>query len=280
MIIKTNEILAPYTTFKIGGKTPKMFIPESKEELIGLIEEFRKQNKEYYLLGNGSNILINDQGIGREIINNRQSCKFINFKEGGIVEVGSSFKLGEFIRLCVNNNLKVFTKLITIPGTIGGAVYMNAGRSKVSISDYLLSVEVFNGKEIKSLKKEDCHFSHRYSVFHEYKNWIVLSTKYKFDYQSKEEGIKKMSEEINFKKDLSYFKYPSAGSVFKDKHDFIMRILKGFKIGDAQYSKSDDNSILNLGKAKFKDVVKLINLAKFLHFITFQKCALEIEIWQ
>lgn len=280
MITKSNEILAPHTTFKIGGPTPVMYIPESEEELINLIKEFKQGNKKYYILGNGSNILVNDQIIEREVINNRRALDFVNFKGDGLVEVGSSMVLAKFIKLCVNNNLKAFTELITIPGTIGGAIYMNAGRKRVCISDCLLSVRVFDGKEIRELKKEDCQFSHRYSIFHKQKDWIILSAQYKFDYQPKEEGIKQMSKEINLAKGYSYFNYPSAGSIFKEKNDFIMRLLKGLKIGNAQYSKSDANAILNLGGAKFEDVMRLINIAKFLHFITFQKCQLEIEIWQ
>lgn len=280
MIVKPNEILAPYTTFKIGGKTPAMFIPETSNELIDLVKKFKKENKKYYLLGNGSNILIDDRGINRVVINNRQSCSFIDFQKGGIAQVGSSVGLGEFIRACVNNNLKVFTKLITIPGTMGGAIYMNAGRNRESISDYLLSVEIFDGKEIKKLKKEDCKFSHRHSIFHEHKDWIILNAEYKFAYQSKEKGFEEMSKEMSLVKDFSYFKYPSAGSIFKDKNDFIMRMVKGLKMGNAEYSKTDDNSILNLSNAKLKDVTRLINLVKFFHFISFQKCALEIEIWK
>lgn len=280
MIVKPNEKLAPYTTFKIGGATPNMHIPETSQELISLVKDFKEKNKKYYILANGSNILINDQGIKTDVINTRKACSFIDFNDQSIIEVGSSVKLAEFIRICIDNDLKIFTKLITIPGTVGGALYMNAGRNKEEISNNLLSVKIFDGKQIKELNKEDCRFSHRYSVFHKHKDWVILSARYNFRHQSKEQGLGQISEELQLAKRFSYFKYPSTGSIFKNKHDFIMKILKGVKIGNAGYSKTDDNSILNLGNAKFKDIVILINLAKFLHFITFQKCTLEIEIWK
>jgi UDP-N-acetylmuramate dehydrogenase len=281
MILKKNEKLAPYTSFKIGGRTPLMFIPESQKDMLDLLKRFRETGEKYYVLGNGSNILINDKGIDRVVVNNKQSCDFINFQKNGIVEVGSSFDMREFIRLCVDEKLKVFTDLITIPASIGGAVYMNAGRggNKVCVSDFLLSVKFFDGERIRELKKDDCLFSYRYSIFHQHQDWLILSAKFQFDYQAREAGAKKMLERINLVKERSYFKHHSAGSIFKKRNHLIMKIVKGLKIGNAGYSKFDENVILNFGSATFKDVSRLINLVKFLHFIFFKKCKLEIKIW-
>jgi UDP-N-acetylmuramate dehydrogenase len=281
MILKKNEKLAPYTSFRIGGTTPLMFIPESQEEFIGLLKEFKARGKKYYILGNGSNILIDDRGVERIVINNRKSCDFITFQKNGIVEVGSSFDIRKFIRLCVDEKLKVFTDLITIPASMGGAVYMNAGMggNKVCVSDFLLSVKIFDGVQVKELKKNDCLFSYRQSIFHQHQDWLILSAKFQFDYQDKKTGMKKILERIMSVKGRSYFKYHSAGSIFKKENHLIIKMVKGLKIGGAGYSKSDENIILNFGNAKFKDVLRLINLVKCLHFIFLKKCKLEIEIW-
>jgi len=255
MIIKKNELLAPYTSFKIGGRTPKMYIPQNQRELIDLIKELNKNKEDYYILGNGTNILINDKGTKKSIINIREACNFIHFLEGGVVEVGSSFDLRKFIRSCVARNLKAPTQLVSIPATIGGAIYMNAGRGdkKISISENLLDVEIFDTKKTKILTKDECDFNYRYSIFHRKKNWVILRR--------------------------TYFKHPSAGSIFKCFNFKIMKILKGLRVGDAAFSKKDLNVILNLGNAKYYQVKILINLARALHFLLFKKCELEIEIW-
>jgi len=281
MIIKKNELLAPYTSFKIGGRTPKMYIPQNQRELIDLIKELNKNKEDYYILGNGTNILINDKGTKKSIINIREACNFIHFLEGGVVEVGSSFDLRKFIRSCVARNLKAPTQLVSIPATIGGAIYMNAGRGdkKISISENLLDVEIFDTKKTKILTKDECDFNYRYSIFHRKKNWVILRARFKFNFQEKNIGIKEINETLKAVRDRTYFKHPSAGSIFKCFNFKIMKILKGLRVGDAAFSKKDLNVILNLGNAKYYQVKILINLARALHFLLFKKCELEIEIW-
>lgn len=281
MIIKENEILSPYTSFKIGGSTPKMFIPESVEELIGVIKKLNLENKNYYILGNGTNILINGNGVKEYIVNNRKACDFINFFDNGEVEAGSSCNTRRFIKMCVEKNLAAFTDLISIPGSIGGAICMNAGKGggKVSVSDNIVDVKFFDGDNIKTINKDNCRFGYRYSIFQKKKDWIIISAKFKFGSGSREIGEKRIYKRMEEVKNKTYFKFNSAGSIFKNYNYRIMALLKGLKIGGAQYSGDDLNSILNLGKATFKDVIRLINIAKFLHFIFFKKSKLEIKIW-
>jgi UDP-N-acetylmuramate dehydrogenase len=199
MLIKENEHLERYVTFRIGGYTSKMYIPESEEELIEVVTNFNNRREKYYLLGNGSNVLITDKMLSRKVILNTKSCNYINFKENGIVEVGASVDIRKLIKQGLEKNLEIPVALYTIPATMGGAIFQNASRGsfKVSISDNLLSVKYFDGEKICTFTKEECKFKWRYSIFHEHRNWVILGATFQFNKQSKEIGEKKLKESLD-----------------------------------------------------------------------------------
>ena len=282
MLIKENEKLAPYVTFKIGGSTPKMLVPENEEELIEAVKDYQRRGEKYYLLGNGSNLLITDKVLSRNVILNTKACNYIKFEESGIIEVGASVDIRKLISVLIEHNRESPVALQTIPATIGGAIFQNASRNsfKVSISDNLLSVRYFDGKTIRSLPKEKCHFSWRYSIFQECQHWTILSAIFQFAEQPKEIGKYKRKESLKAAANRSYIKKNSAGSIFKTKSLKVLNYLKGLRFGDAEFSPITLNTIHNLGKAKFKDVERLILVAKLAHWICGKKAKLEIEIWK
>ena len=274
-----DEPLSKHTTFRIGGPAEVLSIPESEEELIREIKHVQGRDIDYKILGRGSNLLISDSGINGVVIKNTSACTNIE-REGNLVSVGSSVSLQKFIKFCVNNNLEGKEYLFSVPATVGGAIYMNAGRGKkhnLSISDNLISVKIFDGTKVRRLKKEQCDFGFRQSVFHRHDDWIILEGEFELDDQPKEIGERKIKERKEKVKDWFIYKYPSAGSVFKRRSFLAKRLLNRIKIGDA---KLEGNFICNLGTASFNDVLWLINLSKMLSYLTFKKPELEIEIWE
>jgi len=278
MIIKELEDLKKYSSFRIGGLARKMFIPENINELISLTSKFGWRG--YHLIGNGTNVLFTDGIVDKPIINLKKIATNISVDHDGI-EVGASFDLRKFISYCVENELNVPVHLATIPGSIGGAIYMNAARGggKGQISDGIISVKCLRNGKIVTLNKNDCLFGYRDSVFHK-NNDIILSARFKYQKISRELAQKHLKDALVVLKEKDYFKYPSAGSVFKKYNHAIMRLLKGLRIGNAKYSSKDINSIINLGNAKFIHVMTLINIARVLHLLLLQKCRLEIIIFK
>lgn len=276
---KYDEALSNHTTFNIGGPAKILSIPESQEELISEIRRCQKEGINFRILGNGSNILVDDEGVNDVVIKNTKACTTLE-RNGNEVYVGASVFLLKFVEFCVNNNLEGMEYLYSVPGTIGGAIYMNAGRGKkhnLSISNNLISVKIFDGKKIKELKQEDCRFTYRGSIFHENNNWIILGAKFKLEDQPKEIGEKKIRERKNKVNNWSIYEHPSAGSVFKKTSSLALHFLSGLRIGDA---KLKGKQIVNLGNATYKDVLWLIKISKFFSYLAFKKTELEIEIWE
>jgi len=252
--IKKNVLLKNFTTFRIGGKTRYFFVAKTKEDLIKAIVAAKKVKLPFFILGGGSNVLVSDGG----------------FK-------GLVIKYGQPLSSYISKGLEWAAG---IPGTIQGAIYGNAGAFGKSMKDVVREVEVFDVKtgKIKTLKNKDCRFSYRNSIFKKNKNLIILSVKIK----TKKVNAGKIKQYLDYKKQNHPWNYPSAGSVFKnpdvglgdeDKSSSstfapsAARLieacgLKGKRIGKAEISKKHANFIVNLGGAKEKDVVKLINLAK------------------
>lgn len=274
---RIEEPLAKHTTFNIGGKA-EIVLPESEEELIHILRKCKKTNRKYRILGNGSNILISDDGLDELIIKITECCKEISVN-GNKVRVGASVKLQKLINILVDNELGGIEYLYSVPGTVGGAIYMNAGRGKkynLAISDHLKSVKIYDGGKIVQIQKNKLNFDYRHSIFHEKKGWIILSAEFEFTPQKKEIGQKKIQERMNHvKKNLR--SKPNAGSIFRRSPKISLR---GLRIGDAKYVSK--NRICNMGDASFSDVYRLIKINKLIHqLIPFVKNPeLEIQIWK
>lgn len=279
-IKKESEPLSKHTTFKIGGTAKTFLIHLDQVALIEIIKTCKKNNKEFFLLGNGSNLLIRENVREIVFIKNTNSCLELEIK-GNNVKVGSSVSLQKFISFCIDNNLYGNEYLYSVPGTIGGAIYMNAGegigiKNHKNISDYLNQIEIFDGQNIKTLKKEECCFEHRYSIFHEKKEWIILSAIFQLPYQNRKEGKDKIKERLDLVKKWDT-KYPNAGSIFKDFKNF--EGIKGYQIGNAKFSEINNNWIINIGNANFSEVWKLIKYAsKIMSDNGLKNPRLEIEI--
>lgn len=274
--IKKNVRLAPYTTFKIGGEAKYFFVAKNKEDLIETIRAAKKFKSPLFILGGGSNILVADEGFGGLVI------KIKNLKskiKGNNIFVEAGTPLSKIVNVALKNNLTGLEWAVGIPGTIGGAIYGNAGAFGKSISDAVREVEVYDIKNEKAkiLKKQDCQFAYRDSIFKKNdlradlrskKNLIILSAKIQLQKDDKKEIKRRIKEFLEYRKENQPLNFPSAGSIFKNPQsvsagELIKKCgLKGKKIRKAQISKKHANFILNLGGASAGDVKKLIEFTK------------------
>jgi len=267
MKFQRNISLAKYTTFRIGGQAKYFFIAKTKKDLILAIQEAKRKKLPFFILGNGSNVLISDKGFDGLVIK-IQNSKFKIQNSKIIAEAG--VYLGKLVNESAVKGLSGLEWAIGIPGTVGGAVYGNAGAFKKSMGDVVEEVELYDTKnqEFKILKNKNCKFDYRDSIFKHNKNLIIVSATIKLKKSNKKETKKKIKEYLNYKRKTQPLSFHSAGSIFKNSKNFsaaelIERCnLKGKKIGKAKISEKHANFIINLGGAKAKDVIKLINLIK------------------
>jgi len=227
----------------------------------------KKSNLPFFILGGGSNILVSDKGYNGLVIKiKNQKSKIKNNRI--LAEAGLA--LNRLVELSLKNNLTGMEWAVGIPGTIGGAIYGNAGAFKKSMKDLIKEVEVFDTKDekIKIFKNKDCKFGYRDSIFKKKKNLIILSASLQLKKGKKMKIKEKIKRYLNYRKETQPLNFPSAGSIFKNPKNFYAGFLiekcglKGKRIGNAKISEKHANFIVNLGNGKAKDVKKLIKLIK------------------
>lgn len=273
----SKEPLGPHTWFKIGGPA-ELIEPTSKEKFVSAIEWCIEQGRPYRILGNGSNVLVSDNGIDDVVIKNTSACTDLEV-DGNTVIAGSSVLLPQFIRFFVEQGLGGVEYLYSVPGTIGGAIFMNAGRGKKynkTISDYLVSVEVHDGERVRDVSVGELDFEHRYSTFQDKPNWVILSATFELPSQDKEIGREKIQERMGYIKTRDR-STPNAGSVFKNGTSLPMRLLSFGGAGFVQ-----DNRIGNVDDASSSDIERLIWITEVLHkyIPTLEERDLEIRVWK
>ena len=269
--LRRNVPLADYTTLKIGGPAQYFFAAKTKQDLVKAIKTAKKIKLPFFILGGGSNLLIADEGYNGLIIK-IQNAKFKMQNENSrfkiICEAGTPLPL--LASKVVKNNLSGLEWSVGIPGTIGGAIYGNAGAFGGSMAEVVKSVEVFDIKDLrfKTYDSRDCKFGYRDSIFKKNKNLIILSAILELKRDDKREIENKVKRNLERRKKSQPLGFPTAGSVFKNPSgvsagELIEKCgLKGKRIGNAQISKKHANFIVNLGNARAKEVISLINLIK------------------
>lgn len=265
--IKTNIPLKKYTTFKIGGPARYFYITKTKKDLIKAILVAKKFKLPFFILGKGGNLLVSDKGYNGIVIKIQNTKYEIQNKK---IKSEAGVMLGKLINAATEVGLSGLEWAIGIPGTIGGAIYGNAGAFGKSIGDLVKEVEVFDLKEekIKIFKKKNCHFDYRESIFKKNKNLIILSAIFQLKKRNKKEIREKIKKYLNYRRETQPLELPSAGSIFKNPQGFSAGKLiekcglKGKRIGNVKISEKHANFILNLGNGKAKDVKKLIELIK------------------
>jgi UDP-N-acetylmuramate dehydrogenase len=267
LTMQKNVSLKNRTTFKIGGRARYFIETRNEKDLISAVSLAKRKNLPFLILAGGSNVLVSDKGFKGLVIKIGDAGR--NIKDAKIT-AGAGTNLGKLSGLAVKESLTGFEWTAGIPGTLGGAIRGNAGAFGKSMSQNVQSVRVFDARsgKIKILKNKDCRFSYRNSVFKKNKNLVILSAILKLKKGNKKEIKNRIGKCLNYRKKSQPLNFSSAGSIFQNPEgrfagELIERCgLKGKRIGQARISKTHANFIVNLGRAKAKDVGRLIRLAK------------------
>lgn len=264
--IKENVSLKTLTTLKVGGISKYVFYPKNVTSLKKALTLFKENNINYKIFGNGSNIIPSDK-IYDGVIIKLSSLNNLKINDE-VIEVEAGYSLMKLAKEVIKLGLSGLEWANGIPGTIGGAVYMNAGAYKQDMSFVLEKITALDeNMNIVTLNKDELDFSYRYSRLME-ENLICLSATLRLE----KKDISLIEEVVNKRKEKRMetqpLEYPSAGSVFRNPfNDFAGRLveecnLKGKQIGGAMISLKHANFIINKDNATGKDVLDLINLAK------------------
>lgn len=276
-----NFDLYGYNTMHLHCMAKEVYCPESVEELKGLLIELRNNKQNYGILGAGSNVILPAK-INTPVIILTSFNKELRI-DNGLVTVGASVRVQHLIREAQKREMGGIEYLFSVPCTVGGATVMNAGKGngKQSIGNYIKDVQCLNMDtfEYETLTKEECEFGFRSSIFL-HSNRIVLSTTFILDRIESQLIEDRINERKQYALEKLDDRRPSSGSIFKKANSRILKVLKGLRIGGAEWSKKTNNWISNRGNAKNWQIRMLVYIACFLHRITFQSYNLEVEIWK
>ncbi len=285
--LKKDVPLSGHTTFRIGGKAKYFIEVKSKEEIERVVAVARERGLSFLILGNGSNILVSDEGYDGIVI--KMSGRKITLKEE-IVSAESGVLLPFLSLFCAKSGLAGLEWASGIPGTVGGAIRGNAGAFDASMADIVAEVAALDARSGRTLviKNKECGFGYRESLFKKNPELIIIKAKLKFTKENPEKVQAQAKRYLNYRKERHPGE-PSAGCIFealklseKEKAKISQGLpeikkfsdavpaaflieqcgLKGKRLGDAMVSELHANFVINLGKAKADDVKRLISLIK------------------
>lgn len=262
-----NEMMKNHTSFKIGGPADVLVLPNNIDEIQFAVNYCREMNIKYHIIGNGSNLLIGDKGIRGVVIKIADNFKNVIVEETK-VKAQAGVLLSRLSKLIMNQNLEGFEFASGIPGTLGGAVAMNAGAYGGEMKDTVTGVSALDKEgNVKYFNRDEMKFGYRKSIIGE-KGYIVLEVEMELN-KGDFEKIKSITDDLTKKRTTKQpLHLPSAGSTFKRPigHYAGKLIedagLKGVRVGDAQVSDLHCGFIVNLGNATFEEVYDLIKLVQ------------------
>lgn len=263
--VYTEEPMKKHTTFRIGGPADYLVCPHSKKEIREVVQACKENHVPYYILGNGSNLLVSDKGYRGVVVQ-----IFKNFSDIWVdhdrIRVRAGALLSKVARIALENKLAGFEFAAGIPGTLGGAVVMNAGAYGGEMKDVVEEVVVLTEDgEIVTLKKEELEMGYRTSIIAK-KHYVVLEAYLRLHKGDPEMIRARMDELREQRTSKQPLEYPSAGSTFKRPEGYfagklIMDAgLRGASVGDAQVSEKHCGFVINRGEASAADVVALMEM--------------------
>ncbi len=262
--IAINEPLAGYTSMRIGGPVDYFLEPADRDDLASIVKYFRQNNFDFIIVGRGSNMLVSDDGFRGAAIN--MENQFSNVRLDGedvVAEAGAG--LSKLVDFCIQHGKAGLEWAAGIPGTVGGAIVMNAGAHGGETADQLVDVEVLRGEEIVMVPKSSINFGYRRSGLEQD---IVLSGRFRLPEGDREEINQRRRTFIQQRNATQPVNMPNSGSIFKNPAgNYAARLidaanLKGKRVGGAQISEKHANFIINTGNATASDVLTLIELAR------------------
>ena len=263
---KYNVPMRTLTTFKIGGDAALLLEVETKKQLSELIKYFNKNKIDYIILGKGSNVLVSDDGLDKVVIKLKGEFCDISLLDENTIYCGAGISLAGLCKEAENKSLSGLEFAWGIPGSVGGAAFMNAGAYGGEMKDVIYSVtHIDNDGKLGVIKANDLKLGYRHSVYKE-NGFTIIGVTLKLKRDSKSEIRARMDDYMGRRKDKQPLEFPSAGSVFRRPEGNYAGALiekcglKGKSVGGAQVSPKHAGFIVNTGSATAKDVKDLIKL--------------------
>jgi len=277
--IMKNEPMSKHTSYGIGGPVAAYIIPKDRIDLAEILKFASQHNIQTHFVGSGSNLLVSDAGIDGIVITPAKALTHLEF-DGNTVIAESGVMLGRMVKECIKRNLSGIESLIGVPGTLGGALVMNAGAFGGEISNYLVSVEIMDmAGNITSYSPQDIEFAYRFSSIK--KNEFVLKAIFELKPENAEVIQEKRNIASSGRKTNQPLRFRSAGSVFKNPEGTAAGFLidqaglKGTKVGGAEISEHHANFFVNHGAASSSDIISLIQLARN---TVYEKFGIKLEL--
>lgn len=274
IIFKIDEPLAPYTSIKIGGPCKRMIFPEREEILLEILKFLEKKEIPFFILGGGSKLLVSDEGFGGVVIN---LCKFKGIEIIGenekkiFLKILAGTKINEIIGMGIKRGFGGIEFLGGIPATLGGAIKMNAGAFRNTISQLVKNIKIYKNGEIKNVEAKESLWEYRKFK----KNGVIISAELELEKMERRKIKDLLKKYLEKRKKTQPLFEKTFGSVFKNPPPFYAGALieacdlKGYQIGSAKISEKHANFIVNLGNAKAEDVLQLIKIAQEKVFLKF-----------
>ena len=261
--VKKDEPMKSHTTFRVGGPADYFVTPQTAEEVAKVIEACTQEKVPYYIVGNGSNLLVSDKGYEGVIIQIYKQMNQVKV-EGAQIHVQAGALLSMIAKRALDAELTGFEFAAGIPGTLGGACVMNAGAYGGEMKDVLKSVTVLTDKgEVKTLAKEELELGYRTSVIAK-KGYIVLEAVLELQ-KGEKEKIQAVMDDLKERRVTKQpLEYPSAGSTFKRPEGYFAGKLiqdaglKGYRSGDVMVSEKHSGFVVNVGKGTYRDAMRVI----------------------
>lgn len=262
------EKLCNHISFKVGGPCPLLIEPKDEKQLTDILKLLKETNTPYTILGNGTNVLVLDEGIDKVVVKIGDEMTSLTLDGEDVINCSAGTKVVTLCKFALDNSLSGLEFAYGIPGTCGGAVFMNAGAYGGEVKDVISEITYLTPElELKTMPVEEAKLSYRHSVFKE-NGCIVVSAKFKMKKAPQEEIKTAMNDFLSRRKNKQPLEYPSAGSTFKRPEGYFAGALieqcgfKGKSLGGAQISDKHAGFLINKNNATAKDILDLIELTQ------------------
>ena len=281
IVYSQMEPMKKHTSFKIGGPAEIFITPDSEEQLLKTINICRKYEIERHIIGNGSNLLVSDGGIKGAVIALKNLFGNITLEgsDKNVISAQAGAALSQLCKFAQANCLSGLEFSWGIPGSVGGAIYMNAGAYGGEIKDVISSIRVLDNEIFTELDASQAGFGYRKSAFQD-SEYIITAGKFKLEFDEEKNITDRMKEIAEKRTSKQPLDYPSAGSAFKRPNGNYAAALieqcglKGLKIGGAQVSEKHSGFIINAENATCADVCKLLDKVRE---IVYKETGIELE---
>jgi len=282
-IVLPREPLARHTTYRVGGKAGVLVCPRDADDAARVYSFVKREGMACTVIGAGSNVIAPDEGIDGVVIKTMAASARISFLGGGRVRADAGVPLLDLVRLTAARGLSGLEPLAGIPGTVGGAVVMNAGTRDIETAEFLGRVEVLTSTGRRRMfAAAECSFGYRRSIFLG-TDWFILGAEFRLGRGDAATSMGMIGAFLTERESRYPLDLPSAGSVFRrPPGDYAGRLIeeagcKGMRVGDAEVSRLHANFIVNRGTAKASDVMELVSAIRSR---VFEKSGIYLELEQ